>query len=89
MRQAITTRYIGPTNHRGSRIKASCERGNVTVAYDHAMGVEDNHRAAAKVLLAKLGWDAADHSRGSEWFGGEINGAGKRVWVHAVPASKL
>lgn len=52
--QAIETKYLGPTNTLGSRIKASCERGSITVQWDYSLGVEDNHRAAAARLLAKF-----------------------------------
>lgn len=55
--QAITTKYIGPTNTRGSRVKARCEAGSITVHWDHALDVEDNHTVAAKTLRTKLGWD--------------------------------
>ena len=35
--KAIITKYIGPTDTRGSRIKASDEDGNsITIGYDHA-----------------------------------------------------
>ena len=53
--QAIETKYQGPTNTLGSRIRASCERGSLTVQWDYGMGVEDNHRAAAARLLSKFG----------------------------------
>ena len=51
--QAIHTRYMGPTNTKGGRIKATAWAGSVTVPYDHALNVEDNHRAAAGALLAE------------------------------------
>lgn len=56
MRQAIVTKYLGPTNHRGSRIKATCEAGSITVPYDHALSGEGNHCAAAHALIRQLGW---------------------------------
>lgn len=52
--QAIQTRYLGPTNTLGSRIKARCERGSLTVQWDYGMGVEANHRAAVVLLLEKF-----------------------------------
>lgn len=55
--QAIITKYIGPTNSRGSRIKASASAGSVTIGYDDALGVEDNHHAAALALAIKMGWE--------------------------------
>lgn len=55
--KAIETRYIGPSNVRGSRIIASDGDGNrVTVSYDSALNSDDNHAAAAKALLVKMGW---------------------------------
>jgi len=56
MRQAIETKYLGPTNYRGGRIRASAQAGSVTVPYDHALGVDENHTHAARVLLRKKGW---------------------------------
>lgn len=55
--QAIVTKYLGPTNHRGSRVKATCEAGSVTVAWDDALDVADNHAKAVRALLIKLDWD--------------------------------
>lgn len=54
--QAIRTRYHGPTDTRGSRITASCEAGKLTVPYDYALDIGENHRAAALALAEKLGW---------------------------------
>jgi len=54
--QAISTKYVGPTNYRGSRIIASCEALRRTFAWNYALGVEENHRAAALALVAELGW---------------------------------
>ena len=54
MQQAITTKYIGPTNTRGSRIKASCERGSLTVDWDYDLNQGENHAAAKKMLVEKF-----------------------------------
>jgi hypothetical protein len=62
--QAIETKYFGPTNVKGSRIKAECAAGSVTIGYDHAINLEENHIAAARHLIAKLGWDALDLATG-------------------------
>jgi hypothetical protein len=51
----ITTKYHGPTNTKGSRIQARCDLGNVTVPFDHALGVYGNHEAAARALAGKVG----------------------------------
>ena len=39
--QAITTRYLPCTNCRGSRIKAECERGSITVSWDDSLNLSD------------------------------------------------
>lgn len=57
MRQSITTKYIGPTNARGSRVKATSSSGlSVTLMWDHALDVNGNHASAARALCRKLGW---------------------------------
>jgi hypothetical protein len=55
--QAIVTKFIGPTNHRPSRIKATADAGTCTVSWDYSLGVSDNHIGAAKALCAKLEWE--------------------------------
>ena len=54
--QAIRTKYLGATNFRGSRFKATAQAGSVTVPYDSALNAEDNHCAAARALCEKLDW---------------------------------
>jgi len=57
--QTITTKYLGPTNHRGSRYKAT-HTGNytsVTLSADYSLNAENNHTAAALALAEKLGWE--------------------------------
>lgn len=63
MRQAITTKYLEPTDHRGARIKATAEAGTITVHWDHALDIAPNHIAAAFELAEMLGWEG-------EWLGG-------------------
>lgn len=63
MRQAITTTYKGPTDHRGARIIARADAGSITVPYDHALDALENHTAAAEALAQKLKWDGV-------WCGG-------------------
>lgn len=65
---AIHTKYIGPTNTRGSRIKAytaswGSSRGyEATVPYNHALDGVDVHFEAVKALVAKnkLDWNLED-----------------------------
>lgn len=52
--QAIQTKFLGPTNTLGSRVKATCWLTSVTVSWDHSANVEENHNAAIEALLSKL-----------------------------------
>lgn len=72
--QAITTKYIGPTNFRGSRVKATAQAGSVTIPWDCAHNADENHRLAARILATKLGWNYA------EWISG-WNHNGDMVWI--------
>lgn len=56
--QAIITKYLGPTDRRGSRVKAIADAGSITVAWDSALSAEQNHDAAALALTRKFRWDA-------------------------------
>ena len=77
--QTITTKYLGPTNHRGPRVKATHtgDYTSVTLSYDYALNSEGNHLAAAKALTEKLGWEG-------DYIGGHT-GEGM-VFVNADPA---
>lgn len=94
MRQGITTRYLGPTNSRGSRIKALARKGDRdrgwqemshTRSYQYGDTGEE-HTLAAKELATKLGWSGL-------WIGGgkpEEDGyqyvnTGALLWDHATP----
>lgn len=63
--QAITVRYVGPTNHNGSRYKAFCAAGSVTENRDYSLSDGQQIALVAKKLIDKLGWN--DHG---QWFGG-------------------
>lgn len=56
MSQAITTKYLGPTNFRGARVKATSQAGSLTLPWDDAKGIDDNHYAAALALAMKFDW---------------------------------
>jgi len=62
-RQAISTKYLGPTNVRGSRVKATAEAGSLTLSWDDALDSYANHAAAALMLANKFNW-------GGVWYGG-------------------
>lgn len=54
IKQAILTKYLAPTNSRGARIKASCERGSTTVPYPYEARNSESHILAAKSLIEKF-----------------------------------
>lgn len=68
--QAIETKYLGPTNTKGARIKATAWADSVTLRYDYALDAQGNHKAAADALIAKLGWT------GTFAQGGNVKGDG-------------
>lgn len=56
MFQAIQVKYLGPTNYRGSRYKATAAAGSVTVPRNDALSIEGNVIAVAQALCDKFGW---------------------------------
>jgi hypothetical protein len=82
--QAIITKYFGPTNSRGSRIKATCAAGSVTISYPYELSGQACHRAAADALVQKMDWNDAH-------YGGLLGGqlpSGEYVFVFNNDASK-
>lgn len=64
--KAIITKYIGATDTRGSRIKATDEDGNsITIPYPHELSGEAVHAKAAVQLCRKMQW-------GGELIGGGV-----------------
>jgi hypothetical protein len=86
--QAITTKFFGPTNRLGARVKAYCERGSLTVSWDYALGIEQNHRAACDALLAKFAKEDCERYNGtspSEHHWGEfVTGQTRDSMVHVL-----
>lgn len=73
--KAIITKYLGPSNTRGSRIKATEPDGkSITISWNHALSAEANHSDAARMLMDKLGWLDYDIA----------TGALKDAWVHVL-----
>lgn len=60
----ITTKYLGPTNYRGERIKARWFDESITVPWDYGIGPSENHDAAALALARKLGFPLRSVTRG-------------------------
>lgn len=63
--QAITTKFLAPTNTQGARVKATAAADSITVPWDNAVGVYENHAAAAQALVDRMEW-------GGEWVGGGL-----------------
>lgn len=83
--KAIITKYIGPTDSRGSRFKATAEGGlgtplSITVPYNYALNEEQNHAAAAHALAEKHNWHG-------KWVGGGHPDGKHNVWVMVSPHS--
>jgi hypothetical protein len=63
MGPVIITRYLGPTNCRGVRVKATHQRDSeitwkAVVDWDYSLSTEVNHQLAAEQLLSK--WITSD-----------------------------
>jgi|688.fasta_scaffold1118634_2 hypothetical protein len=52
--QAIHSKYLPATYSKGSRIKAICERGFITIDYPHELSGDAVHRKAALQLLERF-----------------------------------
>ena len=75
--QAITTKFLGCTNTRGARIKATCQAGTVMVPYGYS-GVEEEHKKAVVALLFKLDWQGS-------WVGGGLPDGTGNAYVCVAP----
>ena len=82
--QTIITKYLGPTNHRGSRVKARQSASyagtpkSIIIDWDYSLSTEHNHKAAAIAFAAKMNW-------AGDWVGGD-NGDTGYVFVNANAA---
>ena len=88
--QAIITKYLGATNTRGSRIRASAERGSITVSYPYEMSGSAVHEFAAQKLVEKFAASDLDECgtpiAENPWLrprvsGGLPNGATAHVFI--------
>jgi hypothetical protein len=69
--QAIQTKYIGPSKTKGSRIKAWCDAGSVTIPYPHEFSGMACHLQAARALQIKMGWIGKNYG---QLIGGALPG---------------
>jgi hypothetical protein len=70
--QAIVTKFLPPTNTLGARVKVTAQAGRMTVPWDYALGVDDNHRGAAFAFAAKQGWSTEGAVMGALPSGGYV-----------------
>lgn len=54
--QAIVVKYIGPSNTRAAKIKATSRAGSIIIPYNHALSIDVQEADAAARLCAKLEW---------------------------------
>lgn len=57
VRQAITARYAGPTNHRGTRVLVRASAGRMSVPWDHSLEQDENYARAIRLFAERWGWD--------------------------------
>ena len=82
---AIKTKFLGPTNYKGSRVSASYKRSNdetlrATVDWRHGLSAEQNHLRAAQTLINKANEDGRAYYQeigiGAEFVPFEITAIG-------------
>ena len=62
---AITTKYLGATDYKGSRIKATAGNGQtLTISYPHEYSDEAAAAQAAIALCVKLDWLPSEDGKG-------------------------
>ena len=55
--QAITTKYMPPTNTKPSRIRVQCDALTAFYSWDHALNILENHAHAVAEHAARLLWN--------------------------------
>lgn len=86
---AITTKYIGATDFKGSRIKATAGNGQtVTISYPHEYNSEDAHAQAAIALCIKMNWLPTDRFEDNQWEHDALVGGGTKDGYAFVFACK-
>ena len=52
--QSIQTKFLSATDSNGSRIKAKCARGSITIPFPHELTGDAIHRAAVLALVTRF-----------------------------------
>lgn len=71
--QAIISKYISPTNYRGARVKASCERGSITLSWPDELSGEACHIWAKEKLIARFVKEDAERYGDKPGYGTHVN----------------
>lgn len=76
--QTIQTKWISPTNFKGTRIKAKTASGIAIIrSYDYSLNIGENHAKGARELQEKMDW--AKDAYGN-LIGGQ-NADGSYTWI--------
>lgn len=70
----IETKFIGPTNTRGSRISATAlsTKQRIVIDWDQSVNSDQNHKVACLRLAVKFGWIHGDWVMGAGSNGSQI-----------------
>ena len=68
--KAILTKYMGPTESRGSRVVAYTTDQRVSIPYDSSLDDYEVYEKAAHALMRKMGWS-----------GRIVGGSYKNNWI--------
>ena len=69
MARIITTKFVGPTNTKGSRVQVKTWLKTHYVSWDHALNSEENH----SVAVAQVVYELNKERENTQWY---INGGG-------------
>jgi len=78
--KAITTKYHGPSNVKGSRYSAFDGDNRVILSADDSLNSDENHQRAALALMEKLNWTG-------QLIGGHTKDG--MVWVFDSPNAPM
>ena len=81
--QAITVKYLPATNTKGSRMKAICSRGSITLSFNYNLDNNERDAEVANALVCKFqeedkkeygsvcGWGGI-YTKGSDYKGNSV-----------------
>lgn len=87
MRQSINTKYVPPTNYKGSRVSVRTTGGIRRIyEWDDSLNPDQNHTAAARRLIEELGWNR--HCNGA-WVPGATREGLVYVFTYLNPLEDM